>query len=123
MRAARAEAARTMEALGLGAGPAGRRPGELSGGELQRAALARALLARPRVLVCDEITSGLDPVTRTAVLGLLAGLREHQDLALVFITHDLAAAAALADRTAVLEAGRLARTGGPEGAAGPGPRG
>ncbi|MFF3679495.1 ABC transporter ATP-binding protein [Streptomyces sp. NPDC002120] len=120
-RAARAEAARTMEALGLGAGPAGRRPGELSGGELQRAALARALLARPRVLVCDEITSGLDPVTRAGVLDLLAGLREHRDLALVFITHDLAAAAALADRTAVLEAGRLARTGGPEGAAGPGP--
>ncbi|MFB7176659.1 ABC transporter ATP-binding protein [Streptomyces sp. NPDC056257] len=120
-RAARAEAARTMEALGLGAGPAGRRPGELSGGELQRAALARALLARPRVLVCDEITSGLDPVTRAGVLDLLAGLREHEDLALVFITHDLAAAAALADRTAVLEAGRLARTGGPDGAAGPGP--
>ncbi|MFD9366324.1 ABC transporter ATP-binding protein [Streptomyces sp. NPDC060020] len=120
-RAARAEAARTMEALGLGAGPAGRRPGELSGGELQRAALARALLARPRVLVCDEITSGLDPVTRAGVLDLLAGLREHEDLALVFITHDLAAAAALADRTAVLEAGRLARTGGPERAAGPGP--
>ncbi|MEV7445461.1 ATP-binding cassette domain-containing protein [Streptomyces sp. NPDC091204] len=123
VRAARAEAARTMEALGLGAGPAGRRPGELSGGELQRAALARALLARPRVLVCDEITSGLDPVTRAGVLDLLAGLREHEGLALVFITHDLAAAAALADRTALLEAGRLARTGGPEGAAGPGPRG
>ncbi|MEU9160860.1 ATP-binding cassette domain-containing protein [Streptomyces sp. NPDC048424] len=123
VRGARAEAGRTMEALGLGAGPAGRRPGELSGGELQRAALARALLARPRVLVCDEITSGLDPATRAAVLDLLAGLREHQDLALVFITHDLVAAAALADRTAVLEAGRLARTGGPEGAAGPGLRG
>ncbi|MEU7729446.1 ATP-binding cassette domain-containing protein [Streptomyces sp. NPDC040724] len=112
-RGARAEAVRAMEALGLGAGPAGRRPGELSGGELQRAALARALLARPRVLVCDEITSGLDPATRGAVLELLAGLREHQDLALVFVTHDLAAAAALADRTAVLEAGRLAGTGGP----------
>ncbi|MDX3540308.1 ATP-binding cassette domain-containing protein [Streptomyces sp. MB09-01] len=111
-RGARAEAVRAVEALGLGAGPAGRRPGELSGGELQRAALARALLARPRVLVCDEITSGLDPATRGAVLEVLAGLREHKDLALVFITHDLAAAAALADRTAVLEAGRLAGTGG-----------
>ncbi|MER6317641.1 ATP-binding cassette domain-containing protein [Streptomyces sp. NPDC001581] len=123
VRGARAEAARTMEALSLGAGPAGRRPGELSGGELQRAALARALLARPRVLVCDEITSGLDPATRAAVLDVLAGLRAHKDLALVFITHDLAAAAALADRTAVLEEGRLARTGGPDGAVGPALRG
>ncbi|WP_405834469.1 ABC transporter ATP-binding protein [Streptomyces sp. NBC_00105] len=113
VRGARAEAVRAMEALGLGAGPAGRRPGQLSGGELQRAALARALLARPRVLVCDEITSGLDHATRGAVLELLGGLREHKDLALVFITHDLTAAAALADRTAVLEAGRLVGTGGP----------
>uniref|UniRef100_UPI00403FE026 ATP-binding cassette domain-containing protein n=1 Tax=Streptomyces sp. DSM 41634 TaxID=3448656 RepID=UPI00403FE026 len=113
VRGARAEAVRAMAALGLGARPAGRRPGQLSGGELQRAALARALLARPRVLVCDEITSGLDHATRGAVLELLGGLREHKDLALVFITHDLAAAAALADRTAVLEAGRLVGTGGP----------
>lgn len=106
-RDAREEAARTMERLGLDAGSAGRRPGSLSGGELQRAALARALLAQPRVLVCDEITSGLDPTTRGAMLHLLAGLRERSEVALVFITHDLAAAAALADRTAVVDAGRL----------------
>ncbi|MEW2137985.1 ATP-binding cassette domain-containing protein [Streptomyces sp. NPDC005409] len=111
-RAAREEAARTMEALGLGAVAAGRRPGALSGGELQRAALARALLARPRVLVCDEITSGLDPATRAALLVLLAGLRERAELALVFITHDLAAADALADRTAVLDAGAIVEPGG-----------
>uniref|UniRef100_A0AAU2K1M5 ATP-binding cassette domain-containing protein n=1 Tax=Streptomyces sp. NBC_00049 TaxID=2903617 RepID=A0AAU2K1M5_9ACTN len=112
---AREEALRTVEALGLPASSAGRRPGALSGGELQRAALARALLARPRLLVCDEITSGLDPRTRAATLELLAGLRERSGLALVFITHDLTAAAALADRFAVLEAGRLVA----EPAAGP----
>ncbi|MFE9929239.1 hypothetical protein [Streptomyces sp. NPDC005533] len=72
------------------------------------------------MLVRDEITSGRDPVTRAAVLDLLVGLREHQDLALVFLTYDLAAAAAPADRAAGLEAGRLARTGAPAGAAGPG---
>ncbi|MFD7256439.1 ABC transporter ATP-binding protein [Streptomyces sp. NPDC059874] len=110
--AAREEASRVLAELGLSAGTAVRRPGSLSGGELQRAALARALLARPRVLVCDEITSGLDPATRGAVLELLAELRERTELALVFITHDLAAAAALADRTAVLDAGRIECAGG-----------
>lgn len=104
---ARVEALATMEALGLTASAAGRRPGSLSGGELQRAALARALLAEPRVLVCDEITSGLDATTRRALLKLLAGLREGTELALVFITHDLAAADALGDRVAVMEGGRL----------------
>ncbi|WP_329376225.1 ATP-binding cassette domain-containing protein [Streptomyces sp. NBC_01351] len=106
--AAREEAAEALTGLGLSPSTAARRPGALSGGELQRAALARALLARPRLLVCDEITSGLDPTTRGAVLELLAELRERTELALVFITHDLAAAAALADRTAVLDAGRIA---------------
>ncbi|MCY0941137.1 ABC transporter ATP-binding protein [Streptomyces antarcticus] len=116
-----AQARRTVEALGLPAGSAGRRPGELSGGELQRAALARALLARPRVLVCDEITSGLDPAARGAVLDLLAGLRERDGLALVFITHDLAAADALGDRTAVMDAGRVVRQGPARPAAEPAP--
>lgn len=106
-RAAREEAATTLAALGLTPHTAARRPGSLSGGELQRAALARALLARPRVLVCDEITSGLDPANRDAVLDLLAELRERTELALVLITHDLTAAATLADRTAVLREGRV----------------
>ncbi|MEU3724515.1 ATP-binding cassette domain-containing protein, partial [Streptomyces sp. NPDC031705] len=88
-----------------------RRPGALSGGELQRAALARALLAEPEVLVCDEITSGLDPTTRDAILAHLAGLRDRTGLSLVFITHDRAAADTLADRTAVLDAGRLITCG------------
>ncbi|WP_063783013.1 ATP-binding cassette domain-containing protein [Streptomyces sp. XY431] len=93
--------------LGLPVASAARRPAGLSGGELQRAALARALAASPRVMVCDEITSGLDVRTRYAVLDLLAALRERSDLALVLITHDHAAARALADRVVVLEHGRI----------------
>ncbi|MEV4947106.1 ATP-binding cassette domain-containing protein [Streptomyces sp. NPDC053755] len=108
---ARRGALGTLAGLGLGEALAGRRPGQLSGGELQRAALARALLAEPRVLVCDEITSGLDPATRTTLLDALARLRERVDLGLVFITHDLAAAATLADRIAVLDSGRVVETG------------
>ncbi|MEU0582607.1 ATP-binding cassette domain-containing protein [Streptomyces sp. NPDC006132] len=110
-RAAADEASATLARLGLPEELARRRPGELSGGELQRAALARALLAHPRVLVCDEITSGLDTVTRRGILDLLAALvRDRGDLALVLITHD-PATAALAHRIAVLDAGEVVEQG------------
>ncbi|WP_328936813.1 ATP-binding cassette domain-containing protein [Streptomyces tauricus] len=108
---ARAEAARTLDSLGLSGESAARVPARLSGGELQRAALARALLARPRVLVCDEITSGLDTVTRRGILDLLAGLlRDRDDLSLVLITHDLDTAR-LATRIAVLDGGEVVEQG------------
>ncbi|MBB5937850.1 ABC transporter ATP-binding protein [Streptomyces zagrosensis] len=110
-QAAHEEAAATLAETGIGAQLAARRPGQLSGGELQRAALARALLARPRVLLCDEITSGLDTVTRRGILELLVTLlRERSDLALVLITHDLETAA-LAHRVAVLDAGEIVESG------------
>ncbi|MGW6391477.1 ABC transporter ATP-binding protein [Streptomyces sp. NPDC055103] len=108
---ARAAALRTLGEFGLTEDLAGRRPGALSGGELQRAALARALLARPHVLVCDEVTSGLDAATRRTILDALARLRDRDWLALVFITHDLVAAGDLADRIAVLDAGRTVEEG------------
>ncbi|WOT33643.1 ABC transporter ATP-binding protein [Streptomyces coeruleorubidus] len=110
-RAAADEASAALDRLGLPAELAHRHPGELSGGELQRAALARALLAHPRVLVCDEITSGLDTVTRRTILDVLAALvRDRDDLALVLITHDLDAAA-VAHRIAVLEVGEIVEQG------------
>ncbi|MFH9828342.1 ABC transporter ATP-binding protein [Streptomyces bobili] len=109
--AAAEEALTTLARLGLPEDLAHRPPGALSGGELQRAALARALLARPRVLICDEITSGLDTVTRRGILDLLAGLlSDGDDLALVLITHDLDTAR-LAHRIAVLEAGEIVEQG------------
>ncbi|WP_328689152.1 ATP-binding cassette domain-containing protein [Streptomyces phaeochromogenes] len=113
-REARAEAAEVLNSLGLADELAARSPARLSGGELQRAALARALLARPRVLVCDEITSGLDTVTRRGILDLLAGLlRDRDDLSLVLITHDLDTAR-LASRIAVLDAGEVVEQGSAE---------
>ncbi|KQV04446.1 MULTISPECIES: ABC transporter ATP-binding protein [unclassified Kitasatospora] len=93
-------AARLLAELGV---PTTGRPAELSGGELQRAALARALVANPRVLVCDEITSGLDALSRRLILDHLAGLRDRTGLALLLITHDRAAADILADRTLDLQ--------------------
>ncbi|MGI5346933.1 ABC transporter ATP-binding protein [Streptomyces sp. CA-250714] len=108
------EALATLARLGLPAEPAQRRPGELSGGELQRAALARALLARPRVLLCDEITSGLDTVARRGILDTLAGLLcDRDELALVLITHDLDTAR-LADRVVVVDNGELVAEGTPD---------
>ncbi|NBM16637.1 ABC transporter ATP-binding protein [Streptomyces sp. GC420] len=113
---ARADALRTLAGTGLAEDVVRRTPARLSGGELQRAALARALLARPRVLVCDEITSGLDTVTRRGILDLLAGLLREADgkLSLVLITHDPVAAAP-ATAVAVLDGGdlRLGATGTP----------
>ncbi|WP_394807280.1 ABC transporter ATP-binding protein [Streptomyces asiaticus] len=108
---ARQEALTTLTRLGLPKELADRRPDQLSGGELQRAALARALLARPRVLICDEITSGLDTINRRGLLELLAQLlRDRDDLSLVLITHDLDIAP-LAHHIAVLDAGELVEQG------------
>ncbi|WP_327158918.1 ABC transporter ATP-binding protein [Streptomyces tubercidicus] len=102
-----AEAERTLSTLGLSGDHIRRRPTELSGGELQRAALARALLARPRVLICDEITSGQDAITRRSLRTLLDDLvQTHPDLSLILITHDRDTAT-LATRIAVLDDGHL----------------
>ncbi|MER6528144.1 ATP-binding cassette domain-containing protein [Streptomyces sp. NPDC001508] len=109
--AATREALATLVGLGLPEDVVAGRPGQLSGGELQRAALARALLARPRVLICDEITSGLDTITRRGILGVLTTLlHDRDDLSLVLITHDLDTAV-LAHRIAILDAGELVEQG------------
>ncbi|WP_306356081.1 MULTISPECIES: ATP-binding cassette domain-containing protein [unclassified Nocardia] len=91
---------RTRELLagvGLDAGLGLRRPEHLSGGQQQRAAIARALAAAPRVLICDEITSSLDPSSRDTVLDLLERLRR-EGLALIVISHQEAVIDRLADR-------------------------
>lgn len=104
---ARASALTALNRVGLDEETVLRRPRGLSGGELQRAALVRALLAEPEVLVCDEITSGLDAVTRAGLLDLLAGV----PCALVLISHDLDVVARLADRVVVLHEGRVVAHG------------
>ena len=88
-----------------------RYPHELSGGMRQRVALALALIARPRVLFADEPTTALDVTVQAEIMALIAGLCEELDMALVLVTHDLGVVAALADRVAVMYAGRLVEEG------------
>jgi len=86
-------------------------PRNLSGGECQRAALARALIVRPRLLVCDEVTSSLDISVQAAMIAQLRQLQAEHGLAMLFITHDIALAGALSDRVIVLHQGRIVESG------------
>ena len=84
-----------------------RYPHELSGGQQQRVAIAMAIAARPRVLVLDEPTTGLDVVSQRGILDLLAGLRDELGLATVVVSHHLGVVARMADEVAVLQSGRV----------------
>ena len=109
--ARRAKASTLLAAVGLDPAIAPRYPHQLSGGQRQRVAIARALSTDPELLVCDEAVSALDAHHRAGVLALLARLKRERGLALLFITHDFAAARALAERAAWLVDGRVKAVG------------
>ncbi|HLH64200.1 MAG TPA: ABC transporter ATP-binding protein [Solirubrobacteraceae bacterium] len=109
-------AARVREALAEVALPADeeflrRYPHQLSGGQQQRVAIAMAFACRPHVIVCDEPTTGLDVTTQARVLQTIRELCVSHRVAAVYVSHDLAVIAELADRVAVMYAGRIVERG------------
>jgi ABC-type glutathione transport system ATPase component len=106
--------AELLDQVGLSRAHADRYPREFSGGQRQRLAIARALAVEPDVIVCDEVTSGLDVSVRGQVVNLLADLREQTGLSYLFITHDLAVARAVSDRIVVMQHGEIVEEGSAE---------
>jgi peptide/nickel transport system ATP-binding protein len=100
-----------LELVELPASYASRYPRELSGGERQRVNLARALAARPKLIICDEITSALDTVVAQAILDLLRDLQEKLKVGYLFITHDISTIAKIADTIAVMKNGKVVEYG------------
>jgi peptide/nickel transport system ATP-binding protein len=105
------EVARLLERVELPTDFAWRFPPELSGGQRQRVNLARALAAEPKIIICDEITSALDTVVAQQILDLLENLQDEFGLSYMFITHDIATVAKIAERIAVMRLGRIVSQG------------
>ncbi|WP_104177779.1 ABC transporter ATP-binding protein [Cryobacterium sp. Y50] len=110
-RERREQATRLLELVALNDSLLGRRAHQLSGGQRQRVAIARALARQPRLLVCDEPVSALDAPIQTQVLGLLVSLQQTTGLAMVFISHDLAAVRALSHDILVMKNGIVVEQG------------
>jgi polar amino acid transport system ATP-binding protein len=87
---------------------------QLSGGERQRVAIARALMMRPKLLLCDEITSALDPPVAAEVLGVLSRLKQEEGIAVALVTHDMAFASKAADRLVFFHEGEIAVNTSPD---------
>ena len=103
--------AELLQAIDLPPEFATRLPGELSGGQKQRVCIARALAAEPDLIVCDEVTSALDPLVAEGILKLLDQLQRELGYAYLFITHDLGTVQRIADRVAVMLKGRIVAAG------------
>lgn len=103
--------AELLHSVGLSDKYLDRLPAQLSGGEKQRVCIARALAAEPELLICDEVTSGLDKLVAEEILDLLNDLKEKTSISYLFITHDLEVVRAIADTIVVMRRGQVVEQG------------
>lgn len=107
----RARVIELLDEIEMGVEFIDRYPAELSGGQKQRVCIARSLAAKPKLIICDEVTSALDPLVTDGILKLLLDLQKIEDVAYLFITHDLATVRAISDSIAVMYQGKVVRYG------------
>lgn len=104
---AKPEVSTLMEEIGLDPILATRYPHELSGGQRQRVAIGRAIALRPPLVICDEPTAALDLSVQAQILNLLSDMRARLGVSYLYISHDLLTVRAVADRVAVMQAGKI----------------
>ncbi|WP_026670036.1 ABC transporter ATP-binding protein [Butyrivibrio sp. AE3006] len=105
-----AKAAEELKKMGLTPEYLHRYPKELSGGECQRATIARSLIGRPKLLICDEITSALDVCVQAEIIRYLLELKK-SGISILFITHDITLTSQLCDRIIVMKQGKIVESG------------
>jgi peptide/nickel transport system ATP-binding protein len=103
--------AEALERVALPQGAAAKYPSDLSGGERQRVSIARALVSSPSIIVCDEVTSALDVSVQAVIVNLLRDLQQEENLALLFVTHNIGLLSSIAHRVLVMKQGRIVEEG------------